>query len=65
MRYSVHKSSRLAAVGIPKATIEDAVGTALMLMRGTLGESVRIEDYDTGKTYRDDDIRELRKLLNV
>lgn len=63
MRFSVHRSSRLAALGIHKATIEDAVETALILMRGE--DSVRIEDHETGKTYRDAEIVELRKFLGA
>lgn len=64
MRFSVRKASRLASPVINKPTIEEAVETALMLMRPPTG-SVKIEDHQTGKTYVDDEIRELRNLLNA
>ncbi|HEX5182202.1 MAG TPA: hypothetical protein VFW19_03510 [Allosphingosinicella sp.] len=63
MRFTVYKSSRLAAAGIHRATIEDALDTALPLMR-TPG-SVRIEDHQTGNIYKDGDILELKKMLDA
>ena len=63
MRFTVYRRSRIAAAGIHKATIEGAVETALALMRSD--GSVRIEDHETGKTYRDGEIIELQKLLDA
>jgi UDP-N-acetylenolpyruvoylglucosamine reductase len=63
VRFTVYKSSRIASAGIHRATIEDAVDSALQLMRD--GSLVKIEDHETGKVYRDSDIPALQKMLNA
>lgn len=65
MRFSVHQSSKIASAAMPRATIEEAITTAIGLMQASPTNPVRIEDYETGKTYRDDDIVKLRKSLDT
>jgi hypothetical protein len=64
MRYSVRKSGKLAALGQQRATIDDALELALQHLSETkAGEVVTLEDHETGKTYRDEDIRRLAKAV--
>ena len=64
MRFSIRKSGRLAAMGQQRATIEEALELALeRLGQAQAGEVVTLEDHETGKTYKGDDISRLATAI--
>ena len=65
VRFSVRLVGGLAGKSHSKANVEDALKLAdLMMASRRPGQSVRLEDHETGTVYRDDEILELRRLID-
>jgi hypothetical protein len=66
MRFSVTKSGRLGARGgTPYAKIEEALRYAeLLIVSKRSGETVRLEDKQTGERFDEAGIAEIRKLVS-
>lgn len=66
MRYSVRKSGILATRAHHRATIDDALTLADEMRRDAdQKEVVTLEDYETGQSYRNEEIDELRKAVQA